>query len=118
MKRLTVVALPLLLASPAIAADYDRPSYSEREYYERRVDRQEPPRIVEREVSPPKIVEHHHYHHKVAPRVYTEERIYKVPRAYAYYDKPHHHYDSWRPRHRFWQRPWRPHHHHGHHHHW
>jgi hypothetical protein len=115
MKRLVFVALPILLATPALAADYDRPSYSEREYYERRVEREAPPRIVEREVLPPKIVEHHHYHHhKVAPRVYTEERIYREPRAYVYYDKPFHHYKSWRPRHRFWDRPWR-HHHHRHH---
>ena len=111
MKRLAHVALPLLLATPALAADFDRPRYSEREYYERReVEREAPPRIVEREMSPPKIVEHHHYHHKVAPRVYTEERTYREPQAYAYYDKPFHHYDAWRPRHRFWHRPWRHHH--------
>ncbi len=101
MKRIALAALPVLLATPSIAADLDGPRYGEREYFERReIVREEPPRIVE----------HHHYHHNVAPRVHVEERIYREPRAYAYYDKPYHHYDAWRPRHRFWHRPWRHHH--------
>ena len=78
MKRLATLALPLLLATPSFAADFDRPRYSEREFIEREV---QPPRLVEREVTTRKIVEHHHYHHRVAPRVYTE-RIYEEPRAY------------------------------------
>ncbi len=98
MKRSALAALPLLLATPSFAADLDGPRYGESEYFERReIVREEPRRIVE----------HHHYHHSVAPRAYVEERIYREPRAYAYYDKPRHHYDAWRPRHRFWHRPWR-----------
>ena len=96
MKRLASLALPLLLATPSFAADFDGPRYSEREY----IEREAPSRFVEREVTTRRIVEHHHYHHRVAPRVYTEQ-IYEEPRAYAYDDRPFHRYSSWRPRHRF-----------------
>jgi hypothetical protein len=78
MKRIALAALPLLLATPSFAADFDGPRYGEREYFERR-------EVVREE--PPKVVEHHHYHHNVAPRVHVEERIYREPHAYAYYDK-------------------------------
>ena len=107
MMRLAMLsAVPLLLATPSLAADLDGPRYSEREYIEREVV---PPRVVEREVTTRKIVEHHHYHHRVAPRVYAE-RVYEEPRAYAYDDRPLHRYSQWRPRHRFWDHAWRHHH--------
>ena len=105
MKRLASLALPLLLATPSFAADFDGPRYSEREY----IERETPPRIVDREVTTRRIVEHHHYHHRAAPRVYTE-RIYEEPRAYAYDDRPFHQYSAWRPRHRFWHHGRRHHH--------
>ena len=70
MKRLAVLALPFMcLAGPAMAADLEGPTYSERESYVR-------PPIVDR-----KIVEHHHYHHQ-APPVYREKRVYVEPRVY------------------------------------
>jgi hypothetical protein len=96
MKSLALIALPMLIATPSLAADLDGPRYSEREYFERReVEREAPPRVIEREVAPPKIVEHRHYHHNVQPRVYTEERIlpprfyteeriYRAPRVYGF----------------------------------
>ncbi len=96
MKRFAL-ALPLLLATPSIAADLAYPRYSEREYTERRQ--------VE---VPPRIIEHHHYHHNVEPRVRVEERIYREPRAYAYDGKAHHHDDAYRPRWFFWQPPIHP----------
>jgi hypothetical protein len=119
MKRLaTIAALPFFLATPSFAADLYGPRYSEREYIEREVT---PPRIVEREVTTRKIVEHHHYHHRLTPRVYTE-RIYEEPRAYAFHDRPFHRYSHWRPRHHYWDHAWRPRHHawrnHHHRHHW
>ena len=72
MKRLATLAFPLLLATPSFAADFDGPRYSEREHIEREVL---PPRIIEREVTTRKIVEHHHYHHRIAPRVYTVKSL-------------------------------------------
>ena len=104
MKRFALAALPFLLATPSLAADFDGPRYGEREYIERReVIREEPSRVVE----------HHHYHHNVTPRVHVEERVYREPRAYAFYDKPYHRYEAWWPRHRFWDRGGRHHHHRG-----
>ena len=69
MKRLFLMAAPLLwLAGPALAADLG-PYPEERQTYER-------PPIVDR-----KIVEHHHYYHQ-APTVYREKRVYVEPRIY------------------------------------
>jgi hypothetical protein len=96
MKRLVLMAAPLLwLASPALAADLG-PYPEERETYER-------PPIVDR-----KIVEHHHYYHQ-APTVYREKRVYVEPRIYdepiyserLYPRRFAYAYQDWRPRHYF-----------------
>ena len=97
MKRLAVLAIPFMcLAGPAMAADLEGPTYSERESYVR-------PPIVDR-----KIVEHHHYHHQ-APPVYREKRVYVEPRVYEepvyterfYPRRLAFAYRDWRPRHFF-----------------
>lgn len=100
MKRLALLAIPLLLfSSPARSADLY--GYEEA-----------PPRVVERT----RIIERHYYH-QAAP-VYVEPRAYYEPRVYheTYYDRPYRHRYAyagfWRPRHQFGYHRWHRHHHH------
>ena len=96
MKRVAFLAFSSLLASPAFAADLDRPRYSERDV------------IIERErEAPPRVVEYHRYYD---PAPVYAERVYEEPRYYAYDYRPYHDYAAWRPRHRFWHRGWHRHH--------
>jgi len=109
MSRLARLALPLvLITSPAVAADLDRPYYSEPEHYYQRPL----PRVVERE----RIIEHHHHYVPAPPPVHVERRVYIEPRIYRHYSehRPYFAEFGWRPRGFF--RPW--HHYHHHHRHW
>jgi hypothetical protein len=96
MKRLGLIALPFLLASPAFAADLDGPRYSEREV------------IIERR---PTVVERHYYYRAPVveyddddaiefverPRVYGFVPPY--PEYYGWVGHRHHHHRHWRHRH-------------------
>src|SRR5262245_3561203 len=100
MKRLAVLTIPLLFATPAFAADLDGPVYSERDIY---IERPAPPRVVERRYYVP------------APTVeyYDDEPAYAY--SYGYYPRRTWYADNhWRARHYYYPR-WRHHHDRWHH---
>ena len=95
MKRLAVLSVPFFLSTPAMSADFDGPVYREREAF------------IERDVPPPRVVEHYHYY---VPAPVYRERVYDEPRVYRHYDRPFYAYSAYRPRHHYFPR-W--HHHRG-----
>lgn len=81
MKRLALLSIPFVLATPAFAADLDGPVYSERDIY---IERPAPPRIVEyRRTYVPAPVEYY----------YDEAPVY----GYRTYGRPYYAYRHWRP---------------------
>jgi hypothetical protein len=100
MKRLGLIALPFLLATPAIAADLDGPRYSEREV------------IIERR---PTIVERHYYQAPVIEYVDEDPVEYvEFPRVHGF-TPPYPAYYGWFGHRHHHHRHWRRHHHHRHH---
>ena len=103
MKRFVFLALPIFLASPALAADLDYPRAERDVYIEKRT------RVIER---PPVVIER-------PARVIVERRYVPVP-VYEDYDEPVYSYGyrPYRPAfvgYDYWRYPrWR----HFHHHHW
>ena len=98
MKRLGLIALPFLFASPAFAADLDGPRYSEREV------------IIERR---PAIVERRYYQPPVVEYVDDDPVEYVYPRVYGF-TPPYPEYYGWVGHRHFHHRHWR----HRHHRHW
>jgi hypothetical protein len=95
MKRLALLCVPFVLASPALAADLDGPRYSEREIYIER-----PARVVERYYVPAPVYEYYDeepayvYSYRPYPRAYY---AYNRWRAYDYYPRwrHRHHWHRW-----------------------
>jgi hypothetical protein len=89
MKRLTLLAIPLLLTSPARAADLDGPRYGEREI------------IIER---PPQVVVEERYYYRPAPVIeyYEDDPVIYIEGPYRRgYGLRHLRYYGWfRHRHR------------------
>ena len=74
MKRLTLLAIPFLLASPVLAADLDGPRYTKRE--------------VTNERRPTILVENHHYRAPVEYDDHDTDVYVHRPRAVRRQDLP------------------------------